>query len=291
MAINDLTLPKTVGALGPVETQKLRHRLLALNYRYTSDNKNNIFVHIASESRRLYQNIQNNPKIETINLEKQLTQLHAKLGAGLNIVAQSYHDYDPYIQMDSLSCPEKTQQVTQSAFRVLRYDPRPLIQSWTSRINDQSPLYFDGIFEPSTHEANEFLNTINHYHVPQQFSTMGEGILGRMQNLQKRRIDQFDVNDDYWKIEKAGATILSSDNFEPMSTSIANTSWLDVVYNIISGIDFVNSIVTAIISDSIVDSILGFLVDFAIDFALDSCTFGLWTIGKFIINLFFGGIL
>ena len=56
------------------------------------------------------------------------------------------------------------------------------------------------------------------------------------------------------------------------------------------GLDFVNETIMEITTNTFVDSIMYIMVDFVIDFALDSFTFGLWTIGKFLINIFSGGL-
>lgn len=287
MALNDLTLPKTVGTLDAIETQKLRHRLLALGNRYTDDRENNIFIHIASESKRLYQE-KSDYFHDKEYFDKQVEQLHAKLGAGLNVVAQSHGDYDPSIQMDSLICADKTQQITRSAFNVLQHDPRPLIQSWGNRINDSAFLNFDSVFQPSEVQANELINKIHKYNSPREFSKKGEGLLYKMQSLQDTPLSIFDKNSETWNIPKTEFSGLVTENVATASALAADTSWSDIVNNVITGLDFVNETIMEITTNTFVDSIMDIMVDFVIDFALDLCTFGLWTIGKFLINIFSG---
>lgn len=278
-----------MGALDAIETQKLRHRLLALGNRYTDDRENNIFTHIASESRRLYQKIKDSPQDKDF-FDKQVEQLHAKLGAGLNVVAQSHGDYDPNIQMNSLICADKTQQITKSAFNVLQHDPRPLIQSWGARINDSALLNFDSVFQPSIAQTNELIKKVDKYNSPREFSTKGENLLYKMQSLQGTPLSSFDKNSETWTIPKAEFTGLMTENVATAFALAANASWLDIVNNVITGLDFVNETIMEITTNTFVDSIMEIMVDFVIDFALDSFTFGLWTIGKFLINIFSSGL-
>lgn len=289
MALNDLTLPKTIGSLNAIETQRLRHRLLALGNRYTDDKENNIFIHVASESRRLHQE-KNKISLDNEAFDKQVAQLHAKLGAGLNVVAQSHGNYTPNIQIDSLINADKTQQITRSAFNVLKHDPRPLIQHWGNRIIGDSPLNYNSLFESSEAQINELKKRINRYSSTTHFSKMGEGILFKMQNLQNTPLSSFDKNSEIWSIPQTDFSGAVSDNVAATSAIAGETAWSDIVDNVITGVDFVNESLAEITADTMVDSIMDFLVDFAIDCALDACTFGLWTIGKFIVNIFFGGL-
>lgn len=289
MALNDLTMPKTIGTLDAIETQKLRHRLLALGNRYTGDKENNIFTHIASESKKLYQE-KNDYSHNKEYFDKQVEQLHAKLGAGLNVVAQSHGDYDPNIKMDTLICADKTKQITRSAFNVLQHDPRPLIKSWDVRINENSSLNFDSVFQPSADQTNELIKKVDKYNSQKKFSTIGESLLYQMQTLQDTPLSIFTKNNGNWDIPKTDYSRIITDNVATASAIAADTSWSDIVNNVITGIDFVNDAIVEITTNTFVDSIMDIMVDFVIDFALDSFTFGLWTIGRFIINIFTGGL-